>query len=111
MGKSNNATKLLLALSAERQQVQQAILALENFTRLSAGAADAASHSSNRAASRTQALDSESMQAHDFCNLVQELRYAAECQDRMMMEYCGRELERMCRQRRAKRERAALTAS
>ena len=110
MGQSNAASIRLQALKIERQLVQKAILALERFDRLTAGAADTTSDSTNRAASRIQALDSESMQRRDFCNLVQDLTYAAERQDRRMMEYCGRELERVCRERKAKRQREALIA-
>ena len=51
------------------------------------------------AASWTYKLDSDKKQKHDFSNLVQEFRYAVQQQDRMMMEYCESELERMYRGR------------
>ncbi len=53
------------------------------------------------AASWTCKPESEQLQEHDFCNLLQEFRYAVQRQDPMMMEYCEAELKRMFRERKA----------
>jgi len=50
----------------------------------------------------THKLDSERHEEHDFCNLLSEFRYAVQREDRMMMEFCERELWRMFRERRPK---------
>ena len=51
------------------------------------------------AASWTQRLDPKERQKHDFSNLLLEFKYAVNRQDRMMMEYCECELQRMYREK------------
>jgi len=62
------------------------------------------------AASWTYKLDSEDRQMHDFSNLLLEFRYAVERQDRMMMEYCERELGRMYRETKQRKKPTVVKA-
>jgi hypothetical protein len=55
------------------------------------------------AASWTHKLDSEDKQEHDFNNLLQELRYAVQRRDSILIEYFERELRRMYRARRLRK--------
>jgi len=52
------------------------------------------------AASWRYKLDSDKKQEHDFGNLLLEFKFAVDRSDRMMMDYCERELSRMYRDRR-----------
>ena len=59
------------------------------------------------AASWTYKRDSERLEDHDFCNWLQEFKYAVRSEDQMMMEYCESELMRMFREKRAGTRRRA----
>ncbi|HEY1219306.1 MAG: hypothetical protein ABSE42_16500 [Bryobacteraceae bacterium] len=56
------------------------------------------------AASWTHNLESEDKEEHDFNNLLLEFRYAVQRQDSMLFEYCERELRRMYRARRPRKD-------
>ena len=45
-------------------------------------------------------LDYEKQQEHDFCNLLQEFRYAVMRKDQIVIEYCETQLKQMYRERR-----------
>jgi hypothetical protein len=49
------------------------------------------------AASWTHRPDAQAVREHDFSNLLQDLRYAVEQQDRSMIDYCECELKLMYR--------------
>lgn len=55
-------------------------------------------------ASWTHKLDSEAKQEHDFNNLLLEHRYAVQREDSVFAEYCERELSRMYRARRPRKD-------
>jgi len=57
------------------------------------------------AASWTHKLNSEDKRDHDFNNLLLEFRYAVQRQDSTFAEYCERELRRMYRARRPRKDR------
>lgn len=56
------------------------------------------------AKSWTHRLDSEAKHEHDFNNLLLEFRYAMQRQDSTFAEYCERELGRMYRARRPRKD-------
>jgi hypothetical protein len=55
-------------------------------------------------------LDYEKQQEHDFCNLLQEFRYALLREDQKLIEYCESELKRMYRERRQVTEKQVTRA-